>query len=200
MSEEDQPPALPRRPANEPPPPPKAQTPPAPPPPVPEPEPISDFWSNEQAKQQQEYEEQQRRLQQQWEAQIQQQQMEALRQQHEFEEAQRQQMEAQRLAQDQLVRDQFARQTQGQLADMEQQLLAMKGQWDRDQVVLQHYDTVGKLPPKAHDGSANYHGQTIKNLENELAQLRLNSQQQLVTKDEMIKSLQGQCRTCALVS
>lgn len=172
MSEEDQPPALPKRPANEPAP--KAQTPPVPPPPVPEPEPISDFWSNEQAKQQQEYEEQQHRLQRQWEAQIQQQQMEALRQQQEFEEAQRQQMEAQRLAQEQLMRDQFARQTQGQLADMEQQLLAMKGQWDRDQVVLQHYDT------------------TIKNLENELAQLRINSQQQLATKDDMIKSLHDQ--------
>ena len=51
-------------------------------------------------------------------------------------------MEVQRLAQEQLLRDQFARQTQGQLADMEQQLLSMKGQWDRDQVVLRHYDTV----------------------------------------------------------
>ena len=51
-------------------------------------------------------------------------------------------MEAQRLAQEQLLRDQFAKQTQGQLAEMEQQLLGMKGQWDRDQVVLQHYDMV----------------------------------------------------------
>ena len=33
--------------------------------------------------------------------------------------------------------------------------------------------------------------QTIQNLENEIAQLRLNSQQQLATKDDMIKSLQG---------
>lgn len=33
--------------------------------------------------------------------------------------------------------------------------------------------------------------QTIKNLENEIAQLRLNSQQQLATKDDLIKSLQG---------
>ena len=65
-----------------------------------------------------------------------------MRQQQEFEEAQRQQMEAQRRAQEELLRDQFARQTQGQLAEMEQQLLAMKGQWDKDQMALNHYDTV----------------------------------------------------------
>lgn len=68
--------------------------------------------------------------------------MEALRRQQEFEDAQRQQMEQQQMAQDQLMRDQFTRQTQGQLAEMEQQLLSMKGQWERDQVILQHYDTV----------------------------------------------------------
>ena len=64
-------------------------------------------------------------------------------------------MEAQRLAQEQLMRDQFASQTQGQLAEMEQQLLAMKGQWDRDQVVLQHYDTVGKPTPGSLGQGAN---------------------------------------------
>ncbi|KAF8470120.1 ANTH domain-containing protein [Kalaharituber pfeilii] len=175
MSEEEQPPALPKRPSNEPTPKPPSPT-PTPPVsvPAPEPEPIADFWSTEQNQKQKEYEEQQRRLQEQWAAELQQQQLNALRQQQEFEENQRQLLEAQRKAQEQLARDQFARQTQGQLADMEQQLLAMKGQWDRDQMILQHYDS------------------TIKNLETELSQLKLNSQQQLATKDDLIKSLQEQ--------
>ena len=173
LSEEDAPPALPRRPANEMPPPPE----PVPSPPAisqPEPEPISDFWSQEQLQQQRAYEEEQRRLQEQREAELRQQEMLALQNQRAYEEMQRQQLEQQRLAHEQLLRDQMARQAQGQAAELERQLLEYQGQLANNVLLLESYD------------------QKVKALETELMNLNLNSQQQQQSKDDLIKSLQDQ--------
>lgn len=164
---EDDAPALPRRPAKTPPPEPKAAV-------APEPEPISDFWTNEELEKQRAYEEEQRRLQQQQEAAAEQQRMLMLQQQREFEEQQRLQAEQQRLAQEQLMRDQYARQAQGRAAELERELLAMQGQQNNNLLLLESYD------------------KKVKALEQELAQLQMNAQQQQSSKDDLIKSLQEQ--------
>lgn len=52
------------------------------------------------------------------------------------------QAEAQRLAQEQLLRDQYARQAQGRLAELEREILNMRGQYDKDQLLLEQYDRV----------------------------------------------------------
>ena len=140
----------------------------------PEPEPISDFWSQEQLQQQRAYEEEQRRLQEQREAELRQQEMLALQNQRAYEEMQRQQLEQQRLAHEQLLRDQMARQAQGQAAELERQLLEYQGQLANNVLLLESYD------------------QKVKALETELMNLNLNSQQQQQSKDDLIKSLQDQ--------
>ncbi|KAL7271549.1 sla2 Src-like adaptor 2 [Rhizina undulata] len=169
LGDEDAPPALPKRPVNEPPKPPT-------PPPVQEPEPISDFWTNEQLQQQQqrEYEEEQRRLREQREAEQERQRMLALQQQQEFENMQRMQREQQRLAEEELMRDQYSRQARGQVAEMERQLLELGGREANHLMLLEHYD------------------QRVKQLETELQQLTLNSNQQSQSKDDLIRSLQEQ--------
>ena len=139
MFEDDaQPPALPERPKEVT----RASSPAPTPKPLTDPEPISDFWSNEQAQEQKEFEERQRQLQQQREAELQQQQMLAVQQQRDFENQQRMQAEQQRLAQEQLLRDQYQRQTQGRLAELEREILNMRGQYDKDQLLLEQYDRV----------------------------------------------------------
>lgn len=95
--------------------------------------------------QQRQYEEEQRRLQEQREAELRQQQLLAMQQQREFEAQQAAQAEQQRLAQEQLQRDQYNRQVQGTLAEMERELLGMRGQYERDQLMLQQYDKVSWL-------------------------------------------------------
>ena len=74
---------------------------------------------------------------------MQRQQMLALQQQREFEAQQRMQAEQQRLAQEQLLRDQYQRQAQGRLAELEREILNMRGQYDKDQLLLEQYDRVG---------------------------------------------------------
>lgn len=70
-------------------------------------------------------------------------------QQREFEEAQRQQAERERLAQEELLRQQQTAQIQlnnqaaVQLQEMERQMLALRSQWERDQLMLEQYDRVG---------------------------------------------------------
>jgi huntingtin-interacting protein 1-related protein len=141
FEEEGKPPALPERPREQ-----VTKSPsPAPRPRQTDPEPISDFWSNEQAQEQREYEETQRQLQLQREAELQRQQALALQQQREFEAQQRMQAEQQRLAQEQLLRDQYQRQTQGRLAELEREILNMRGQYDKDQLLLEQYDRVGSF-------------------------------------------------------
>jgi hypothetical protein len=110
------------------------------PPQTPEPD-----WAAQQreiAKKQREYELEQNRLQQQREMEQQQQQMEALRLQQNFEEQQRQQMERERLQREQLGREQMQRQAEGRLAELERDVLALRGQYERDQMLIDQYDRV----------------------------------------------------------
>ncbi|VVT51277.1 uncharacterized protein SAPINGB_P003043 [Magnusiomyces paraingens] len=154
------------------------------------PEPVVDFWSTQagqqqllqqqqqqQLLQQQQYEEEQRNLQAQRDAEIQQQQLLRLQQQQQFEEQQRAQAEQQRLAQEALLRDQLQRQAQGHAAELEREILNLRGQLERNQLNLEQYD------------------QRVKALETELQQLNSNSAMQLSSKDEMIKSVQDQVDT-----
>lgn len=67
-------------------------------------------------------------------------------QQREFEEAQRMQAERERLAQEELMMQQaqmqMHNQAAGRLQEMEREMLAMRGQWERDQLMLEQYDRV----------------------------------------------------------
>lgn len=169
---EDDRPALPRRPAKE------VEAQPSPPPKVAaEPEPINDFWTNEAKRQQEEYEAEQARLQQQWE----QQQREQMRAQQEaqanFEAEQARQLRAQQEAQEQLLRDQFSTHTQGRLAELEQENLNARAQYERDQLMLQQYD------------------RRVKDLEGQMNQLNSNLNLQSASKDEQIRALQEQVNT-----
>jgi hypothetical protein len=142
-----------------------------------DPEPINEFWKNDQRRQQEEYEAEQRRLQDQWEAAQRQQQDAALRAQREFEEQQRLQSEQARLAQEQLLRDQYQQQTQGRLAELERENLNARAQYEQDQLMLQQYD------------------QRMKALEGEMQQMNINFQQQMTSRDDQIRALQEQLNT-----
>lgn len=149
------------------------------------PEPVVDFWSTPQGQQQlqqqqlqqSQYEEEQRRLAAQREAELQQQQLLQLQQQQQFEEQQRAQAEQQRLAQEALVRDQYQRQAEGRAAELERDILNLRGQYERDQLMLEQYD------------------RRVKSLENELQQVSANSNLQIQSKDDLIRSLQEQVNT-----
>lgn len=172
LSEDDERPALPKRPTRE------IEPAPSPTPQVSaEPEPINDFWTNEARRQQEEYEAEQARLQKQWEEQQRQQMLAQQQAQHDFEEQQRLQAEQQRLAQEQLLRDQYQTQTQGRLAELEQENLNARAQYERDQLMLQQYD------------------RRVKDLEERMNQLQSNLNMQNASKDEQIRSLQEQVNT-----
>ncbi|KAJ5613568.1 hypothetical protein N7528_007222, partial [Penicillium herquei] len=173
LGEDDERPALPKRPAKE------VEAQPSPPPKVTsnEPEPINDFWTTEARRQQEEYEAEQARLQQQWEEQQRQQILAQQKAQQDFEEQQRLQAEQQRLAHEQLLRDQYSTQTQGRLAELEQENLNARAQYERDQLMLQQYD------------------RRVKDLEEQMNQLNSNLNMQSASKDEQIRSLQDQVNT-----
>ncbi|KAG0371041.1 ANTH-domain-containing protein [Gamsiella multidivaricata] len=142
------------------------------PPQTPEPD-----WAAQQreiAKKQREYELEQNRLQQQREMEQQQQQMEALRLQQNFEEQQHLQMERERQQREQLAREQMQRQAEGRLAELERDVLALRGQYERDQMLIDQYD------------------RRVKGLEQENQLINMNAQQQLASKDAMIQSIQEQ--------
>lgn len=175
LSEDDERPALPARPQKE-------VERPAPPDSPPrarsvDPEPINEFWKNQQQRQQDAFEAEQRRLAEQWEAQQRAQQEAQLQAQRDFEEQQRRQAEQARLAQEQLMRDQYQQQTQGRLAELERENLNARAQYEQDQLMLQQYD------------------QRMKALEAELMQLNNNFSQQSQSKDEQIRALQEQLNT-----
>jgi hypothetical protein len=174
LADDDDRPALPARPKNEPVTKP-ADTPPRQP--SVDPEPINEFWKNEQARQQEDYEAEQRRLQAQWDEAQRQQQQAALQAQRDFEEQQRLQAEQQRLAQEQLMRDQYSQQTQGRMAELERENLNARAQYERDQLMLEQYD------------------RRMNALEAELQQLQSNFGQQTASKDEQIRALQEQINT-----
>ncbi|CAK5280605.1 unnamed protein product [Mycena citricolor] len=95
-----------------------------------------------------------------------------------FEEMQRRQAEAQRQAQEQLMLQQQQQVYNDQAAmragQLEQELLALRGQWERDQMFLERYD------------------QRVRALEQELAAVNANVGSQMAGKDELIKQLQDQ--------
>ena len=179
FGEDEDRPALPRRPTREvekkeePIPPPKS------PPPgnAPDPEPINEFWKNEQRRQQEEYDAEQRRLQDQWNQQQYQQQLAQQQAERDFEEQRRQQAEQQRLAQEQLMREQYQAQTQGRMAELERENLNARAQYERDQLMLEQYD------------------RRMKDLESQLNQLNSNFTQQTSSKDDQIRALQEQVNT-----
>lgn len=174
LSEDDESrPALPARPKAEEP----AAPPPAPRAPSVDPEPINEFWKNNQKRQQEEYAAEQQRLAEQWEIARRQQEQDALRAQREFEEQQRLQAEQSRLAQEQLLRQQYQQQTEGRLKELELENLNARAQYERDQLMLQQYD------------------QRMKALEGEMHQMNGNFQQQLNSRDDQIKALQEQLNT-----
>lgn len=173
LAEDEERPALPKRPVKEVE---REATPPAKLS-APEPEPINDFWSNEARRQQEEYEAEQQRLRQQWEEQQRQQLLAQQQAQRDFEEQQRLQAEQQRLAQEQLMRDQFQQQTQGRMAELERENLNARAQYERDQLMLQQYD------------------KRMKDLEEQLNQLNSNFGLQNTSKDDQIRALQEQVNT-----
>ncbi|KAL8953979.1 MAG: hypothetical protein Q9222_000189 [Ikaeria aurantiellina] len=179
LSEDDDRPALPRRPArdleakDEPiptPPPPPAVT-------APDPEPVNEFWKDDQRRQQEEFDAEQRRLQEQWNNQQYQQQLAQQQLEREYEEQRRQQAEQQRLAQEQLMQQQYQAQTQGRMAELERENLNARAQYEQDQLMLQQYD------------------RRMKDLETQLNQLNSNFSQQNASKDDQIRALQEQVNT-----
>ena len=173
LSEDDNAPSLPQRPKQEI----ERQITPPPAPKTDEPDDIGEFWKNEQARQNREYEEQQRVLEAQQAQQLYAQQQAQLQAQRDFEEQQRQLAEQQRREQEALYAQQMQQQTQGRMAQLEQENFEARAQYARDQLMLQQYD------------------QKIKALEGELTQLQNNYGQQIGSKDDQIKALQEQVNT-----
>ncbi|KAH9944261.1 cytoskeleton assembly control protein [Epithele typhae] len=105
-------------------------------------------------------------------------------QQREFEQRQASQMEQQRLAQEQLLRQQmeqqmmqYNNQAAQQVHDLERGILEMRGQYERDQLMLEQYD------------------RRVKALESELGSVTANVGSQMASKDELIRQLQEQVAT-----
>ncbi|KAF5385055.1 hypothetical protein D9615_001319 [Tricholomella constricta] len=133
---------------------------------------------NEQARMLKQYEDQQAALQAQREAEERHRLEQEQQQQREFEQRQREQAEAQRLAQEHLMQQQMMYTNQAQAAqqagELERELLAMRGQYERDQIFLEQYD------------------RRVKALEAELANVNVNIHSQMTSKDDLIKQLQDQ--------
>lgn len=173
FADDEERPALPKRPARE------IEQPPSP---VakngtPDPRDMDDFWTREAQRQQEEYHAEQDRLARQAEEQQRQQLLAQQDAQRAFEEQQRMQAEQQRLAQEQLLREQYQAQTQGHMAELERENLNARAQYERDQLMLQQYD------------------QRMKALEEQLQQLNNNFQLQSQSKDDQIGALQDQVNT-----
>lgn len=101
---------------------------------------------DEQRRALQEYEAKQASLEAQREAERRRLEEDQARQQREFEEQQRLQQERERMQQEELMRQQQAQMgmqmNQGRLAELEREILSMRGQWERDQMMLERYDAV----------------------------------------------------------
>lgn len=124
--------------------------------------------------QQKEFEDQQQQLFMQQQQAMQQQQQEQLQQQQYWEQQQRAQAEQQAQAQQQLLFQQSQAQSQGRVSELERDVLALKGQYDNDQLMLQSYD------------------QKVQSLEQEMTSLQQNVQQQMASKEEQIAYLTEQ--------
>ncbi|KDE07961.1 hypothetical protein MVLG_01867 [Microbotryum lychnidis-dioicae p1A1 Lamole] len=102
---------------------------------------------------------------------------EQARQEREFQEQQRLQAQREREAQEALAAQQAQMQygmNQGRIAELEREILGMRGQWERDQMMLERYD------------------HRVKALEGELMNVSTSIQQQLASKDQMMNELQNQ--------
>lgn len=122
---------------------PKAKS-PTPPPAAPSP---SAAEINEQARMLKEYEDQQAKLIAAREGEERRRQELEAQQQMEFEARQREQAERERQAQEQLMQQQmmqYNNQAASQLNDLQREMLAMRGQYERDQLLLEQYDRVRK--------------------------------------------------------
>ena len=148
----------------------------APPPREPTPPPAGPTQAeiDEQARLLKEYEDKQRALKDAEERERERQARLAEQQRREFEEQERAQAEQQRAAQDQLMRSQEMNQIHGRAAELERELLYMRGQYERDQLMLQQYD--GR----------------VRALEAELGALGANAQAQMNSRDELVQQLQEQ--------
>ncbi|KAG9314027.1 cytoskeleton assembly control protein [Chiua virens] len=146
--------------------------------PAPPPAPSPDAAAvNEQARMLKEYEDQQVALRAQREAEERVRLEREAQQQREFEERQREQGERERLAQEQLLQQQmlqYNNQAAQQASEYQRELLAMRGQYERDQLLLEQYD------------------HRVRALEGELAASAANINAQMASKDELIKQLQDQ--------
>ncbi|MCJ1473436.1 sla2 Src-like adaptor 2 [Lambiella insularis] len=177
LAEDEERPALPQRPKSE------LPRPRDPSPPRPktaatiEPEPINEFWQDSQRRQQEDYDTQQRQLQEQWNQQQYRQQLLQQQAQRDFEEQQRLLAEQQRLADEQLMREQFQQQTSGRMAELERENLNARAQYEQDQLMLQQYD------------------RRVKDLETQFNQLNNTFNQQNTSKDDQIHALQEQVST-----
>jgi len=174
LAEDENAPALPARPKQE------IERQPTPPPPAPkseEPDDMNEFWKSEADRQNREYEEQQRVFEAQQQQAILAQQQAQLQAQRDFEEQQRRLMEQQQREQEALRAQQAQWQTQGRLAELEQENLNARAQYERDQLMLQQYD------------------QRVKALEGELQSIQANYGQQINSKDDQIRALQEQVNT-----
>ncbi|EGG07208.1 uncharacterized protein MELLADRAFT_85967 [Melampsora larici-populina 98AG31] len=128
----------------------------------------------EQARMLKEYEQKQALLQAERDAEARRQAELQAKQQRDFEEMQRMQAERERMAQDDLMRQQMAGMAAGRVAELEREILAMRGQYERDQMMLEQYD------------------RRVKQLEHEMMMVQQNINAQLSSKDEMMNSLQDQ--------
>ncbi|GMG55552.1 unnamed protein product [Ambrosiozyma monospora] len=125
-------------------------------------------------KAQRDFELEQQKMEQERQAQLLQQQQQQQQQQQYWAEQQRQQAETQMLAQQQLLADQVQRQAQGRVAELERDLLALRGQYDKDQLMLEQYD------------------QRVQALEQEIGNTSQTAQQQIASRDEQLTRLQEQ--------
>ncbi|KAF9225419.1 ANTH-domain-containing protein [Gyrodon lividus] len=146
--------------------------------PVPPPAPSPDAAAvNEQARMLKQYEDQQTALRTQREAEERRRLDLEAQQQREFEQRQQEQAERERLAQEELLQQQvvqYNNQAAQQASDYQKELLAMRSQYERDQLLLEQYD------------------HRVRALEGELAAVTTNISAQMVSKDELIKQLQDQ--------
>lgn len=173
LTEDEEKPALPRRPVKE------IEKPPSP---IakngtPDPTDMQDFWTREAQRKQDEFEAEQRRLQQQYEDQQRQRMLAEQQAQRDFEEQQRRAQEAAMMQQEQLRQQQMSMQTQGRMAELEQENLRARAQYEQDQLMLQQYD------------------QRMKALEEQYNQLQANFNLQNQSKDDQMNALVEQANT-----
>lgn len=142
--------------------------------PTPPPSGPSQSEIDEQARMLKDYEDRQRALREQEEAEKRRQAELAAQQARDLEDQQRAQAERERLEREALQRAQMDQAIGGRTAELEREILAMRGQYERDQLMLQQYDN------------------RVRSLENELANIAQNVNAQLMSKDDLIKQLQDQ--------